>query len=145
MWVFRPYENKSTNGSKMVEKETKELAEERTEKAQARTNWAEDRTLLANERTFSSRIGLVLGCLGLAIGLQGVFKAVEPTWIAKIVATLFVIVAIFVALASFRNSKKMLDRLNSHSAEPASSRGLLLVSSICATGSIGVLAIIWMS
>jgi putative membrane protein len=64
--------------------------------AQDRTDWAEDRTVLANERTFAGWMRTGMASLAIAIGLQAVFGVTEPTWIAKSVASIFVILSIVV-------------------------------------------------
>ncbi len=113
--------------------------------AEDRTNWAEDRTLLANERTFSSRMGFALGCLGVALGLQGVFSAVTPTWIAKSVATVFIILAIYLAHFAYHSTKKMHQRLHAHHAEPAGVPELFIITWLITIGSLGIAVVLWIS
>lgn len=108
-----------------------------------KTKLAEDRTILANERTFASRMGLALGALGLAVGLQAVFGAADPTWLAKLAASVFIIIAILVAIAGYKKSKKMLERLNTYSAEPVSAKGMLIVSVLISTGALLIGLILW--
>ncbi len=108
------------------------------------TRLAEDRTILANERTFSSRMGLALGALGLAVGLQAVFGEANPTWLAKLAASIFIIIAILVAIAGYKNSKKMLERLNTYSAEPASAKGMFTVAALISIGALLIGLILWM-
>lgn len=50
---------------------------------------------MANERTFSSWMGTGRYAIGVAIGLEAVFGAFEPTWAAKSVASLFLLIAIY--------------------------------------------------
>jgi len=119
------------------------MAEQDDEKEET-TRLAEDRTILANERTFSSRMGLALGNLALAVGLQAVFGETEPTWIAKLTASVFIGIAIFVAITGYQNSKKMLQRLNTYRSEPASTRGMLVVSTFIGLGAFAIGIILWM-
>ena len=65
--------------------------------AEDRTDLAEDRTLLANERTFSGWARTALASIGIGIGFNALFKPVEPTWVAKAIATLFLLLAAFLA------------------------------------------------
>lgn len=115
-----------------------------TDENKSTTRLAEDRTILANERTFSSRMGLALGSLGLAVGLQGVFGETEPTWLAKLAASIFVLIAIMVAIGGYKNSKKMLKRLNTYRAEPASSVSLLIIASLIGMGAFMIGIILWL-
>lgn len=114
-----------------------------SEEKEETTRLAEDRTILANERTFSSRMGLALGSLGLAVGLQAVFGAADPTWFAKLAATIFIVVTILVAVGGYRNSKKMLERLNTYRSEPASAKGMLTVASLISLGAVAIAIILW--
>jgi putative membrane protein len=111
--------------------------------AEDRTKWAEDRTLLANERTFSSWMGAGLGCLGLAVGLQAVFGAVEPTWIAKTAASIFVIIAIYVFQNALLNSRRAKKRLESHVSEPVSDSNLAWIAHLLSAGSLVVGLVLW--
>ena len=70
------------------------MADKKT--SQHRTDMAEDRTSMANERTFSSWMGTGLGAIGVAIGMKAVFGAFEPTWAAKVVASIFIAIAILI-------------------------------------------------
>lgn len=108
------------------------------------TRLAEDRTILANERTFSSRMGLALGSLGLAVGLQGVFGETDPTWIAKLAASVFVLIAILVSLGGYKNSEKMLQRLNTYRSEPASALSMFIIASLIGIGAFAIGIILWM-
>ena len=64
------------------------------ELAQDRTDWAEDRTIQANERTFAGWMRTGMGALGVAIALRAVFGEFDPTWAAKAVASIFILLAI---------------------------------------------------
>ena len=77
---------------------------DREELAENRTKLAEDRTIMANERTFSSWTGTGLGCIGIGLGVQAIFKESEPTWVAKLAATIFMLASIAFFLAAWRNA-----------------------------------------
>ncbi|MEM1039713.1 MAG: DUF202 domain-containing protein [Pseudomonadota bacterium] len=115
-----------------------------TDLAKRRTQWAEDRTVLANERTFSSWMGTGLGCLGLAVGMQAVFGEMQPTWVAKAAATIFVVVAIYLFLVSLHNSRKVKLRLNAHSSEPTSDRSMSLIAYLLTVGAIATGVVLWL-
>lgn len=112
--------------------------------AHERTKWAEDRTLLASERTFSSWMGTGLGSLGLAVGMQAVFGAMEPTWVAKSAATIFVLIAVMLFVSALRNAQETLKRLNSSSAEPVSSNNLSIIAYSLTVGALGACIVLWM-
>lgn len=119
--------------------------DDKNDLAETRTDWAEDRTLLANERTFSNRMGFALGALGVALGLQGVFSAVDPTWIAKTAATVFIALAIYVAVFTYLKAVEMNQRLDSHDANPTRTREMRIVTGLTCTGAIGIAIVLWIS
>lgn len=110
--------------------------------SQTRTDWAEDRTVLANERTFASWMGMGLGAVGIAIGLKAVFGATDPTWVAKAVASIFLVVAIGVFWMARRQACKTLERITQHDAEALPSKSftkLALAMTIATLATGGVL------
>lgn len=113
------------------------------ELSETRTAMAEDRTLMANERTYSSWTGTGLGCLGIGLGVQAIFKETEPTWIAKLGATLFMVAALAFFFAAWSNACGTLQRLQDHDATPASRQQLTRISGILALGTLLVTGILW--
>jgi len=109
----------------------------------ARTKWAEDRTILANERTFSSWMGTGLGAIGVAIGLKAVFGAAEPTWVAKGVASLFLLVAILIFWTAQRQAAKTLTRLSENDAEALPSRSFRLLAVMMTIAALATGAVLW--
>lgn len=122
----------------MVEdKNSQEMAEERTD-------WAEDRTVLANERTFAGWMRTGMACLGIAIAMQAIFGEMQPTWIAKLSATVFVVVALLIFFAGWRNAKRMVGRLDSHAAEPVSQTHLTTIMVFMCAGAAATGIILWL-
>jgi len=101
------------------------------------TKWAEDRTLLATERTFSTWMGTGFVAVGIAIGLKVVFGATEPSWVAKLVAKMFLAIDIY--WAAQRQACKSIDRLTQNDVETQSSKSFtrLAVAMTIATFSTG--------
>jgi len=118
--------------------------DERTEKAETRTDWAEDRTIMANERTFASWIGAGMGALAIAIGLQAVFGPFEPTWLAKLVASLFLFVAIVLFWSARNKAKMTYDRLTEHDTEARKTRDFTGVAILLTTGTTGIGIVLWL-
>lgn len=116
---------------------------DKTELAQERTNWAEDRTIMANERTFSSWMGTGLGSIGVAIGLQAVFGTFEPTWAAKAVASIFLIIAIVIFWSAQRQAIKTFRRLHENDAEATPTRNYTILASAMTFAAISTGAILW--
>ena len=113
------------------------------DKAEQRTNWAEDRTILANERTFNSWMGLGLGAVGVAIGLKAVFGAFEPTWAAKAVASLFLLIAISIYWMARHMACKTIARLSRHEAEPMPTKNFTAIVIAMSVATVATGAVLW--
>ena len=113
------------------------------DKARIRTEWAEDRTIMANERTFSSWMGAGMGAVGVAIGLKAVFGAFDPTWAAKLVASLFLLIAIVIFWAARRQAVKTLTRLQDKDSEPMPTKSFTLLASLMTLATVAVGLILW--
>lgn len=87
--------------------DSNKLAKKRTEKAEDRTEYAFDRTLLANERTFAGWCRTSLACIGVGLGFQAIFKTVEPTWVAKTIASLIIMVGIYIIWQAERRATSL--------------------------------------
>lgn len=107
------------------------------------TQWSEDRTLLANERTFSSWMGTGLACVGVAIGLNAVFGSLDPKWLAKLVASIFLVTALMIYWAAVRQACKTYTRLNNNDIEVQGSRTFKRLGAIMSVGTVGVGVVLW--
>ncbi|KAA9005266.1 YidH family protein [Histidinibacterium aquaticum] len=112
--------------------------------ARDRTDWAEDRTILANERTFAGWMRTGMTSLVVALGSSALFAETEPAWIAKTVASVFVLVAITVFAAGLIESRRAQLRIKSHVTAPQPAKRLTFVAVILTLGAMGIGVIIWM-
>jgi len=119
------------------------LASERTDLAEDRTEWAEDRTIMANERTFAGWMRTGLAAVGIGLGFNALFGKLEPLWVPKAIATLFMIIGIFIFWVAQRNGCAVQDRLNSHHATPVKPHNMRIVSGLMASGAIALIVAIW--
>lgn len=120
-----------------------ELAEDRTDLAEDRTEWAEDRTLMANERTFAGWMRTGLAAVGIGLGFNALFGKLDPTWLPKAIATLFIMIGIFVFWAAQRNGVKVQERLRAHEAKPVHTLNLRLIAGAMAVGGVLLIAALW--
>ncbi|MGR3539835.1 MAG: YidH family protein [Hasllibacter sp.] len=120
-----------------------EETDDSTELAKDRTDWAEDRTLLANERTFAGWMRTGMACVALALGLRAVFDAAEPKWIAKAVATVFILTAIGIFWASALKSKEAQKRIGEHDTEAQDHANMVRIAAALTVGALGTGAILW--
>ena len=112
--------------------------------SETRTKWAEDRTILANERTFSSWMGTGLACVGVSIGLKAVFGAFDPTWVAKLVASLFLGIAVMIYWMAQRQAGKTLKRLSENDAEALPGRDFTKLATAMTIATIGTGVVLWL-
>ncbi len=120
------------------------LAEERTDWAEDRTDWAEDRTALANERTFAGWMRTGMAALALALGLKALFHPFEPTWLPKLVATVFVAVALLIFWTARQRACRTLVRLHTHDAADRGTRNVTLIAGSLSAGALAAGVILWL-
>ena len=119
-------------------------ADRNTRWAENRTHWAEDRTLQANERTFAGWMRTGMASVAIALGLRALFGAFEPTWLAKTVASIFLLIATGIFWTARRNASKTLERLNDHRAEPLTARNFTLLAAGLTVGALATGVLLWL-
>ena len=125
------------------ESSSNDLANERTDLAEDRTEWAEDRTIMANERTFAGWMRTGLAAVGIGLGFNALFGKLEPLWLPKAIATLFMIIGIFIFWVAQRNGCAVQHWLNSHQATPVKPTNIRIVSGLMGFGAISLIVAIW--
>ncbi|SHI76960.1 YidH family protein [Wenxinia saemankumensis] len=117
----------------------------KTEWAENRTDWAEDRTVLANERTFAGWMRTGMACIALAVGLKAIFGEVESAFYpARVVATLFCVIAAGVFWIARRKSCDTVARLKTHGTRSVSSRAMTAISAALIAGAAGTTVLLWL-
>ncbi len=124
-------------------KSSNDLAEDRTDLAEDRTDWAEDRTLMANERTFAGWMRTGLAAVGIGLGFNALFGKLEPAYLPKAIATVFILIGIFIFYAAQRNGCAVQTRLEAHKAEPLKTMNMQLIAAFMALGSASLAIGIW--
>jgi putative membrane protein len=116
---------------------------DKNELAQDRTDWAEDRTTLANERTFAGWMRTGMASIAIAVGLRAVFAEADPTWIPKLVSTLFIGAALFIFWSARINACKAQARLDEHQAEVQSKTNFTILATLFSIGGVTVGIVLW--
>lgn len=111
--------------------------------AEDRTDLAEDRTLLANERTFSGWARTAMASIGVGIGLNALFRPVEPTWVAKAIATVFILLGIFLVAAAERRACAVQGRLTAHKVSDLPVANFRVMAIAIAAGASALIFAIW--
>ena len=108
-----------------------------------RTDLAQDRTLLATERTFASWMRTGLALVAVALGLSAMFRTLEALWVAKTVATVFVLIGVFVFWAAERRACQVHKRLQAHAVQPFDGLHIRVIAYSTILVSLSVVAAIW--
>lgn len=111
--------------------------------SEQRTDLAEDRTMLANERTFAGWMRTGLAAVAMGLGFEAVFGKLEPTWVPKSIATLFILIALFIFWLAQHKACKLHNRLHSHKVDPVPTTDIHWIAGIFAFGAAALGVAIW--
>lgn len=111
--------------------------------AEDRTDLAEDRTVLANERTFAGWMRTGLAAIGIGVGFSALFGKMEPAWLARAIATLFILTGIGIFYLAKRNDCMILSRLEAHEIKPVRGMNLRIVAFAMSIGALLLIVGLW--
>ena len=118
--------------------------ENKTDLAEDRTDWSEDRTILASERTFAGWIRTGLASVAVALGLHALFGQFQPTWVPKLLASLFILTAVVIFVSARRGTVRTQRRMHGHDTRSPKHAALLGITVVLVTASLGAGAVLWM-
>ena len=116
---------------------------DRSELAENRTDLAEDRTSMANERTFAGWARTAMAAIGIGLAFNALFGAMEPEWAPKSIATLFILLAIFLVTMAERRANAVAARLDTHAGKELSSMNTRVIAIGIGLGAACLIAGIW--
>ena len=114
-----------------------------TRLAENRTDWAEDRTIMALERTFAGWIRTAFAAIAIGIGFRALFGEFDPPWLAKAIATGFLMLAILFALGAERRACRAFDRLTSHAVDAPKLPNIKLIAYSISVGTVLLIVAFW--
>lgn len=117
---------------------------DRDELAENRTDLAEDRTAMANERTFAGWARTAMAAIGIGLAFNALFSAMEPVWAPKAIATVFILLGIFLVFMAERRAGAVADRLDTHAGKDLSKMNLRLIAIAIGLGAACLIAGIWL-
>lgn len=117
--------------------------DDRTDLAEDRTDLAEDRTVLAHERSFAGWMRTGMAAVGIGLGFNALFRAMEPTWIPKVIATAFLLIAIGIFLDAQRRACSIIDRLDAHQVSSIKPVRIRLLSWLLIFATAALVAAFW--
>ncbi|WP_309093290.1 DUF202 domain-containing protein [Phenylobacterium sp.] len=112
--------------------------------AENRTDLAEDRTALANERTFAGWARTAMAAIGIGLAFNALFGAMEPDWAPKAIASIFILLAIFLIYMAERRACAVANRLDTHSVKDMSLMNIRLIALAIGAGAACLVAGIWL-
>ena len=111
--------------------------------AESRTDWAEDRTIMALERTFAGWMRTAFAAIAIGIGFRALFGEFNPPWLAKAIASMFLLLAVLFALGAERRACRAFARLSSHAVDSPKMPNIKLISYSVAAGALLLLVAFW--
>ncbi len=128
----------------MAEIDEESEEDESTQWAEFRTDLAEDRNIMAMERTFAGWMRTSFAAIGIGLGFKAVFGAFDPPWLAKAIATMFILAGGWLAITAQRRACKTLARLNTHEFEAISTPNFRALAYSVAGGAIVLTIGLWL-
>ena len=107
------------------------------------TDLAEDRTLLASERTFAGWVRTSLGCIAIGIGFHALFARMQPPWVPKAIASLFLSLSIVIIWLAARRAAAVIRRLHTHVVVGARKVNIEIIASAVSLGALSLALAIW--
>lgn len=120
-----------------------EDAERSTQWAELRTDLAEDRNIMAMERTFAGWMRTAFAAIGIGLAFKALFGALEPPWLARAIATVFILSGAWLAITAQRRACATLERLDAHRFEAVPPPNFKLLAYAVTVGSLILVAGLW--
>lgn len=123
--------------------EKEDERDDNTKWAEFRTDLAEDRTIQATERTFAGWMRTAFAAIGVGIAFHVVFGEFEPPWLAKALATLFILIGAVVAWTAERRACATFKRLSTHEVVRLQTPSIRWMSWSVVGGALALIAGLW--
>jgi len=97
--------------------------------------------LLANERTFSGWARTSLATVGIGLGFNALFGKLEPAWLPRAIATLFV--GLGIIIMAERRACAVVARLTAHNVKSLAPLNLLVIGIVYIVGAAALVVGLW--
>ena len=111
--------------------------------AHFRTDLAEDRTVQAAERTFAGWLRTAFAAIAVGIAFHVVFGEFEPPWLARALATLFILLGVSIAWTAERRACRTFERLSPHEVDRPETPSIRWMSWSVIVGGLTLIAGLW--
>lgn len=112
--------------------------------AEDRTDLAEDRTVMAVERTFAGWMRTAFGAIGIGIAFHALFGEFDPPYLAKLIATVFILLGSVLAVGAERRACNSFSRLNAHRIDELPQPRIRWIAFAVATGALILALALWL-
>lgn len=127
----------------MAQDDPPEGTDKSTEWAEVRTDLAEDRNIMAMERTFAGWIRTAFAAIGIGLAFKALFGAFDPPWLAKAVATMFILAGGWLAITAERRTCATMERLDAHRIESVATPNFKALAYAVALGAVVLVVGLW--
>ena len=117
--------------------------QDREELAVERTHFAEDRTIMAMERTFAGWMRTAFAAIGIGLAFHVVFGAFQPPWLARAIATVFILAGAWLGIAAERRACRTVARLKPHDIDAPQAPLFKWLGWAVAIGALVLIAGLW--
>ena len=118
--------------------------DDRNELASERTDFAEDRTVQATERTFAGWLRTAFAAIGIGIAFNALFGDLNPPWLARAVASLFIVLGATIAFTAERRACKTFNRLSAHAIDAPTIPNIRWMSWSVVIGAVALIVGLWL-
>jgi putative membrane protein len=85
-----------------------------------------------------------LACIALGVGFHALFQSIRPPWLPRVVATAFLLLAIFLVVLAERRAAAVMRRLSAHVVLTARPMNLRIFAAVIVLGAAALIVAIWM-
>ena len=128
----------------MAQDDSAQERDKSTQWAEQRTDLAEDRNIMALERTFAGWMRTAFAAIGIGLAFKALFGELEPPWLAKAIATVFILAGGWLAVSAQRRACVTLERLDAHEFEAISRPNFRFVAYAVAGGALLLVMGLWL-
>lgn len=100
--------------------------------------------MLANERTFADWLRTGFASAGIGLGFHALFGRVQPPWAPRAMATLFLLIAIFLFVSAERQAEAVVARLHPHRVRTLSRHKVRAIAGILTIAVVAMIVAIWL-
>jgi putative membrane protein len=86
-----------------------------------------------------------MAAVGIGLGFNALFQALQPPWVAKAIASSFLLIAVLVFVSAERRACTTLGRLDSHQIKELKPMRIRLLAWLLITATLALLVAIWVA